>query len=213
MKISKHVHSCLLIEEAGMVFLFDPGNYTSDEKALDLEKITQLDYLLITHEHQDHMDLGLIKEILAKFPEVKIFSNSSVAEILGNPPAGGGIEVQTKGDDLVTLEEVPHEKIFMSNTVAKNVMFIIAGKFSHPGDSHHFETSSEILALPVQAPWGSTTDAVELAVKLNPKIIIPIHDWHWNEKARKSMYQRLEEYFKPLGIGFIGLETGEVIEV
>ena len=209
MKISKHVHSCLLIEEAGKVFLIDPGNYTVSENALDLSSIPQLDYLLITHEHQDHTDLSLIKEIFAKFPEVKIFSNSSVAVILEKE----GIKVGTSGNELVTLETVPHEKIFMSNTLAKNVMFTIAGKFSHPGDSHHFETSSAILALPVQAPWGSTTAAVELAVKLKPKVIIPIHDWHWNEKARKSIYQRLEEYFRSLGIRFIGLETNEVVEV
>lgn len=61
--------------------------------------------------------------------------------------------------------------------------------------------------------WGSTTAAVELAERLKPKVIIPIHDWHWNEQAREWMYQRLEKYFESLGIKFLGLETGQQVEI
>ncbi|TSC85450.1 MAG: beta-lactamase [Microgenomates group bacterium Gr01-1014_7] len=208
MKLSKHVHSCLLVEEAGKRFLFDPGNYTFEENGLDVDAIPSLDYLLITHEHQDHMYLPLIKKVVTKFPDVKIFSNKSVLDILGKK----GIKASSKGDDLVSLEEISHERIF-SGPVPQNVMITINSKLTHPGDSHHLQTPAPILALPVQASWGSTTDAVELAVRLKPKVIIPIHDWHWNEQARSLMYKRLEDYFANIGIKFIGLTTGQEIEI
>lgn len=208
MKISKHLHSCLLVEESGKTFLIDPGNYTFDEKALVLNSIANIDYLLITHEHQDHMYLPFIKEILAKFPNVKVISNSSVAEMLLKEDIKG----VTTGDELVKMQILPHEKIWFGSPIP-NSIFTIADRLTHPGDCHHFDKTTEILALPLQAPWGSTTAAVELAEKLKPKVIIPIHDWHWNDQAREAMYKRLADYFASLGIQFIGLKTGEVVEV
>lgn len=206
MKITKFVHSCLLIEESGKKILIDPGEYS--EQALNLSNLGGLSHLLITHEHQDHMYLPLIKEILEKFPEVKIISNQSVAGIF----SGEGIKVFTEGDDFIQMQDVPHEHVFGS-TPPQNVLFSINGKLTHPGDSHSFTETNEILALPVTAPWGSTTAAVELAEKLKPKVIVPIHDWHWNDTAKQNMYKRLEEYFGKIGIKFIGIKTGIPVEL
>lgn len=66
MKISKHVHSCLLIEENNTTILIDPCNYTYEEKALDINSLGKLDYLLIAHEHQDHLHIPFIKEIMRR---------------------------------------------------------------------------------------------------------------------------------------------------
>ena len=208
MKITKYGHSCLFVEEGGKSFLIDPGNYVVEDGSLSENDIETLDYLLITHEHLDHMDTPFIKKLTKKFPNAIVLSNTSVADILGKE----GISVQTKANELVSLEEVPHEEIFMG-PAPKNIMLTIAGKLSHPGDSHHFKTSSPILALPIQGSWGSTTNAVHLAAKLMPKVIIPIHDWHWHDKARQWAYGHLETYFKKIEIDFIGLQTGETIEI
>lgn len=208
MKISKHFHSCLLIEEQNKTFLFDPGNYTFDNNGLDLNSLKKLDYILITHEHPDHMYLPFIKQILAKFPDVQIFSNDSVKKILGKE----GIKVETNNNEFIQFEEVKHEKIFMGPS-PENLMITVFNKFSHPGDSLSFSKSAEILALPIQAPWGSTTWAVEKALEVKPKIIIPIHDWHWKDEIRKGMYNRLEQYFAEYDIVFKKPETREIIEV
>jgi L-ascorbate metabolism protein UlaG (beta-lactamase superfamily) len=82
-------------------------------------------------------------------------------------------------------------------------------KLSHPGDSHSFSETKEVLALPVQAPWGSARDAVKLGLKLKPTYIIPVHDWHWNPEARKALYQAMEEVFDAAGITFISPIDGE----
>src|SRR5581483_3753063 len=106
MRISKHVHSCLLVEEAGKVILIDPGNYTAMEGALNSNTLNQLDDIIITHEHIDHMDIPTIKQLIEKFPTVRIFSNNAVKDILGNEK----IEVQTASNDYIQMSLVPHEK-------------------------------------------------------------------------------------------------------
>jgi len=205
MKITKFIHSCLLIEDNKNI-LIDPGVYSTE--ALDVDALPKLDYLLLTHEHADHMDPTLVKEIVQKFSQVKVVSNPSVAELLKKE----GINVETSGDSDISLEEVLHEPIF-GGQVPANTLFKVLGKLTHPGDSHHFSLSTPFLAVPIQAPWGSTVEAVKLVEKLKPEVIIPIHDWHWRDEAREGMYKRLEEYFGKAGIKFIGLETGKTVEV
>lgn len=208
MKISKHLHSCLLVEEQDKTLLFDPGIFTYQEKALDITQLTKLDYLLITHDHPDHLYMPYILELLTKFPNVKIITNNAIVETL----AKQNIPATYEGDALVSVTKVPHENLW-DKEPPENIMITICNKLASPGDSHHFETSATVLALPIQAPWGSTTEAVHLALKLQPKVIIPVHDWMWKDDFRKSMYQRLKEFFQTKNIDFKAVETGEQIEV
>ena len=208
MKISKHIHSCLLIEEDTKKILVDPGIFTFESKALDINSLNKLDYVLITHEHPDHMHIPFIKEIKNKFPEVQFISNNYVAKLLKEE----GIEVNTESNNELKIKEVPHEKVFGTEP-PKNVLFNIFGKLTHPGDSLHFSLETPVLALPIQAPWASLTEAVNKGFELKPKVIIPIHDWHWNDDARNTFYKRLIDYFGQKGIEFKGLQTGEVLEV
>lgn len=208
MKITKYVHSCLLVEEKGRAALIDPGNYTFQSKALDVRYIDRLDFVLITHEHQDHLDIPFLKTILAQFPNVEIITNPSVVLLLEQQ----GIKASARGNKDVSIVEANHEQLFFSSA-PQNVLFHVFSRLTHPGDSFAFSETREVLALPVQAPWGSTTQAVEKALQLKPRIVIPIHDWHWNQEARKAMYERLAAYFKEQGIEFRGLETGVTFEL
>ena len=208
MKVTKFIHACLLIEERDLKVLIDPGEYSFSEKALEVDKLPVLDYILITHEHADHMSISGIKQILQEFPKVKIITNPSAGGILKEQ----GIEVSQELPDFIKIKEVPHEEIPFG-VVPENFQFDLFNKLTDPGDSHSFTESQDILALPVQAPWGSTTQAVAASLKVKPKVILPIHDWHWNEEAREGMYKRLEIFFKDQGIRFIPLTTGEPVEI
>lgn len=208
MKISKYIHSCLLIKEQEKVILIDPGNYSVEEKAINIEKISQLDYLLITHEHPDHLYVPFIKELVGKFPELIIIGNQTVANILSTE----NIKSQVEGNEFIEAIDAPHEHIFGAPQF-QNTLFNVFSLLTHPGDNISFDKTSRILALPVQAPWGSLTQAVEKAMELKPEIIIPIHDWHWRDEARKAFYAHLKDYFAQNGIKFLGLETGEEVEL
>ncbi len=101
----------------------------------------------------------------------------------------------------------------LHKTPPDNTVFTIFNRLLHPGDCLSFKLSTDILALPIQATWGSTTQAVEKALTILPKKIIPIHDWHMKDELRRGLYDRLEEYFNRFDIAFKKLETGEVVEV
>lgn len=226
MKISKHIHSCLLAEDQGKTILIDPGNYTFEEGGLDVKKLERLDAILITHEHLDHMCPPLIKKILEKFAEVKIYSNEAVKKVL----AKDGINVLTSdGQKDVGRPEIsggstsigrlnlqalsaPHELVLGGKSF-DNTVFNIFGKLTHPGDSLQFNKSCDILALPIQAPWGSFVASVEKAAALKPKVVIPIHDWHWKDSARKKLYDAARNYLAERGIDFRGLELGEELTI
>lgn len=92
-------------------------------------------------------------------------------------------------------------------------MVTVFGRLLHPGDSLSFDKTAEIIALPIAAPWGSTTWAVDVAEKVKPKIIIPIHDWLLKDVVRQNTHQRLADYFAKQSIRFIPLENNQALEL
>lgn len=205
MKITKFVHSCLLIENEDKTILVDPGNYSYDAHVLNITKLKHLDAIGITHEHMDHVYIPWIKEIRRKFPDVPIYTNSSVEKLLRKEAI---TNVITTGNAFISFTPIPHEKIWFGSP-AENTMITLFDTFATVGDSLSFTKSPDILALPIQAPWGSTTWAVETAIKAKPKVIIPIHDWHWRDEAREVLYQRLRDYFAQQAIDFRTIVTGK----
>lgn len=208
MKITKYLHSCLLIEHQDKIILIDPGEYTYNEKVIDFQKIQPPEYILITHEHSDHMSISFLRELIDRYPDVKIISNSSVVDLL----SAENITAYTKLPSFIRTESVPHEDVVLS-VPPQNTQFTLFELFTHPGDSYHFTLTAPIIALPIQAPWGSFASAIKLSEELSPKVVIPIHDWHWKEEVRKSLYQRAREYLMQSNIDFKLMETGVTIEV
>src|SRR5579864_2125034 len=87
MKITKFVHSCLLVEgnlETGEArnILIDPGQFSWESGLIDLNKLPQVNRILITHEHQDHFYLPFVQALKEKFPDAKIITNPNVVKIL-----------------------------------------------------------------------------------------------------------------------------------
>lgn len=208
MKITKFIHSCLLVEMPAPVnrtVIFDPGVFS--EEALGVDRLEYLDDIVITHVHPDHFSVELVKKLVAKFPEVRITSTQEVVQQL----QGEGIAASTETPEGMDLFTAPHEDIFSGKPENVGVHYI--DHLTHPGDSHSFTETKDILALPVSAPWGSAVAAYKLACKLKPKHVLPIHDWHWSETAQEQMYAKMHEAFAGQGIAFHKLETGKPIVI
>jgi L-ascorbate metabolism protein UlaG (beta-lactamase superfamily) len=209
MKITKLVHSCLLVETSDRVGLIDPGGFSVE--ALSVISFNQLDDILITHEHDDHMDIDVIKELLNDFPAVNIIAPDQAAQKL----QAAGIETATDMlvDGVETFDS-PHESVApLFGQPPQEYGYHYLSQLSHPGDSHSFSETKPILALPVTAPWGATIKAINLGLELKPKYIVPIHDWHWNDQARVSMYDKMARVFADNGIKFIKAENGKAFEL
>jgi L-ascorbate metabolism protein UlaG (beta-lactamase superfamily) len=212
MKITKLGHSCLLVEmpePVNRTVLFDPGVYS--EEYVNVDKLLWCDDIVITHEHPDHMSVGLIKKIVTKFPDVRILATTEATEKLKS----AGIKAITEPPEGFKLFNSPHEDVSPIIETPTQIGVHYLDSLTHPGDSHSFSETKAILALPVQAPWGSMVNAIRLGLKLKPEYIIPIHDWHWSDEAKKQMYNILERAFAEHDIKLLGLANGEpaVIEL
>lgn len=209
MKISKHSHSCLLVQNEQTTVLIDPGIYTEQDNSLDISSIAKLNYILITHNHFDHLSPSLIKKIQEKFPDVTILGNSEIVATLDRE----NIQAETTDVEGILSSEASHEKLPTMSPPPQNTLYTLFNNITHPGDSFDFNESKDILCLPVTAPWGSTTQAVEKALAVRPKIIIPIHDWHWKDEARQQFYKMLQNIFSKEGIEFKAVENNEIITI
>jgi L-ascorbate metabolism protein UlaG (beta-lactamase superfamily) len=207
MKITKFVHSCLLVETPERVALFDPGVMST--ASIDLEQISRLDDIFITHVHPDHMDVEFIRKLIAKFPMVRITSTNEAVQQLGResikatatPPAG------------VEFFDSPHESTEPLFPTPEQIGIHYLDKLSDPGDSHSFKETKAILALPMTAPWGTNINAAKLALELKPQHVLPIHDWHWSDAAREQTYGMFEKILGEQGITFHKLQTGQAVDI
>ncbi len=206
MKITKLAHSCLLVEmpePVNRTILFDPGEMSTElVRAANLEF---LDDVVITHEHSDHFSLQLVQELVKQFPEVRILAPPPVVRQL----AEADVKASSEPAEGLVLFDSPHEVLEPVGPTPAAIGVHYLDTLSHPGDSHHFTETKTILALPLTAPWGATTNAVKLATELKPKYIIPIHDWMWKDEWRMQMYSGLGQYFEGQGIEFIQPIDGE----
>ena len=210
MKITKLVHSCLLLEDTQKTALVDPGGWSWNSKMVDVDMLPAIDRIIITHAHGDHLHPDFLSAVLDKNPESHVIANDQVADEIKktNPDA-----VVRNGSDCTVAFEAPHEKLPLPVDPPQNTGWHFLDKVSLPGDSHSFNETKDVLAMPIIAPWGSTVDAVNKIIELSPKKVIPIHDWHHSDEGRDWLYDLITRALEPKGIEFIKAINGSSFEV
>ena len=177
MKIKKLGHCCLVVEENGKRIMTDPGSWTvekhSDEKNIDL--------IIITHEHGDHIHIESLKKIIENNPSVKIITNQGVGKLLDEAKIEYQILEDKNPKDFFGVEieahNCRHEEIYKELGQVENTGFFIGKRLFYPGDSFYNPGKHvEILALPVAGPWANVKDAVDYALEIKPKVCFPVHD-------------------------------------
>lgn len=177
MKITKLGHCCLLIEENGLRLLTDPGSYTTEPQ----EELENIDVILITHEHQDHLHVESLKIISKNNPSAKVITNSAVAKLLDEAGIAYELiadnETRKLGDISVQALEAEHAEIHKEWPRVLNTGFFIADRLFYPGDALiDPKCEIEVLALPVDGPWIKIGEAIDYALSLKPKHVFPVHD-------------------------------------
>lgn len=210
MKITKFGHCCLLIEVKELRILIDPGNYNVTPE------VENVDVILITHEHPDHLHIDSLKSILAKNPEAQVISHASVGKILDE--AGIACTLISDGEEKlikgVSIESSGTEHACIHHDLPKvrNTGFYIDKTLFYPGDSFH-NPGKEIalLALPVAGPWMRLEEAIEYAKAVNPKVVFPVHDGMLRQEHQLTPTRRIPTMLlEPLGIRYIDMTEGSV---
>jgi L-ascorbate metabolism protein UlaG (beta-lactamase superfamily) len=213
MKITKIGHCCLLIEVDGKRIMTDPGSFTVADHILE-----NIDIVLITHEHGDHLHVDSLKEILLKNPKLKIITNSAVGKILEE--AGIAYEkVEGQADlsiDGIYFEacDAKHVEIFEDYGQVQNTGYFITERLFYPGDAYADpQKAVEILALPVAGPWCRVADVINYAKTIAPKKAFPVHDGLLNDAGIEIQHRVVQTHLEAAGIDFLSLRSGEETEI
>lgn len=209
-RLTRFVHSCVLAELPDQTVLIDPGQFSYESGLFDLAKLERLDKIIVTHEHFDHFHQPFVEEVMKKFPDAVLVTTQAVHDKLGNMPEE---KFAHASFDHLQVFDTTHARTPLGMTVPENIGVHVSGLFTHPGDSHSFNESRAVLAMPMTAPWGSITAASYKIQELKPKYVLPIHDWHWKPEAVQGVYESLRSAFNQQGIDFMVPTDGETIDL
>ncbi|OJI06523.1 hypothetical protein BK004_03205 [bacterium CG10_46_32] len=210
MHITKLGHCCLIIEISGLRILTDPGKWTAERHA----SIKNIDVILITHDHSDHIHVESIKTILQNNPQAKIYTNSGTGASLTKI----GIAFETlEGTSKISIKDVEleafdcdHEVIYSSVPLPQNTGYWIGKALFYPGDSlTNPGRPVNILALPVTGPWMTIGQGIDYAKSVKPKKCFPVHDGYVKEGSLGVFHGLPQKMLAGAGIDFVPLKAGE----
>ena len=203
----------MLVEEKGLRVLTDPGAYSTAQN-----EIKNIDIVLITHEHQDHLHIDSLKTVLHHNPKARIITNKSVGKILTEQ----NIEHEIVGHgEHILIEDLniegygeKHAEIYSTVTNVENTSYFIGSRLFYPGDAfYNPKKKVEIPALPVAGPWMKISEAIDYAKEIKPEIAFPVHDGMFLP-GRGNVAHRVPSNVLPsFGIKFVILEESKETEL
>lgn len=210
MKIKKIGHCCLVIENEGIKFMTDPGSFSSEQ----IEE-TNIDYILITHEHGDHVHIPSLKQVLENNPMARIITNSAVKDLLDTENIFAEVleDGEFEGGAEIYAETCEHADIYDTVPPVQNTGYMIGGRLFYPGDAWLVpKRDVEILALPVSAPWCKIREVIEYALEVKPQQAFPVHDAIVNPGALGIFHGMTKKVLDSHDINFQPLKAGEELE-
>jgi L-ascorbate metabolism protein UlaG (beta-lactamase superfamily) len=207
-KLQKFSHCCVLASEAGSRLLIDPGCFSTG-----LETLGGLTGVLITHIHEDHLDISRLRALLASNPDARVVCDVASAAAL----ADAGVEAEAVHAGVLVDLGVPvrvygneHAVLHPDLPNVPNVGYLIADRFFYGGDALTVpDRPVDVLALPVGAPWLKMAEAVEWLRVVRPRIAVPVHDY---QHVIAEMAYHVLERLGPNGTRLMALSAGAPAE-
>ncbi|HSP60335.1 MAG TPA: MBL fold metallo-hydrolase [Ornithinimicrobium sp.] len=211
MQLTHLGHACLLVEEGGERILIDPGTFS------DLDDLVGLTAVVVTHQHPDHLDPRRGPHLLRANPDARVLAEAQTAELLADQGLGGRVERLQPGDrvDLgpVGLRPVGERHAVIHPWVDRigntGVVLEAAGAptLFHPGDALDADPGPvDLLAVPVNAPWGKVAETLEFVRRVAPRQgVVPVHDGLLNDTGRSMYLKHVADFGAEGGVEVLDL--------
>lgn len=217
MDLTKYGHSCVRIADGDRRLAIDPGTFSEVSTA-----VADLDAVLITHEHPDHLDVGKLAAAAAENPALRVWAPQAVADQLagdqvlservtavgpGQSFIAGGLQVRTFGGQ--------HALIHSSIPVIANVGYLVGDAIYHPGDSYVIPNAAvEALLVPINAPWAKVAETIDFAVSVRAPRAFQIHDGLLNDRGLGGYENQMKRVEQLYGVtSFQHLGSGESVSL
>jgi L-ascorbate metabolism protein UlaG (beta-lactamase superfamily) len=207
MKITKYLHSCLVFELDGHKLLFDPGKFSFAEGQVTPQMFADVDSIIITHIHPDHLDTPNLKKIV-ELSKANIYTNTQVGEAIAKEGLAYKLVEQgiyNIGPFKLDAFPVQHEPL-LDNPIPQMTAFLINDKVLHPVDSMETRlteyTGIELLLLVSMAPFANELRITDFADRIRPKQILPVHDGYAKDFFVEQRYKNYSLHFNRAGIKF-----------
>ncbi|ALJ20103.1 MBL fold metallo-hydrolase [Microbacterium sp. No. 7] len=212
MRVTKHEHACLRLEQGGSTLVIDPGDFTPP-----LHGVQALAGIVLTHQHPDHWTPEHLDRLRRDAPEAPIFGPAGLAAAA----AGHDVTVVHAGD---TAQAGPfalrffggrHNVIHESIPVIDNVGVLVDDVFYYPGDSYAVPEGVDVqlLAAPIGAPWLKIGEAMDFVLATRPRRAFGTHDMGLSSIGLGMHRDRLRWATEQHGGEFLALSAGDSTEV
>lgn len=204
MNITHLGHAAALVETGDARILIDPGNMEAQ-----WHELTDLDAILVTHHHADHLDPAQVPSLIKANPGAKLVVEPSILDLVGTEVAGVGRVPELPGaqplapDDKITIGSLTitatggqHAIIHRDIPRIGNVGYLISGEgeptLFHPGDSYEYAPEGvDVLAYPSYGPWAAMKEGIDFARAVGAARGFPIHDALLSEIGRSMIVGRI----------------------